>query len=122
MGTHFMKHVRERRRLEKLAQERGYVSCATMLYDLYIVKQIPIERIAHDLYTPMFTFRKVFDECGIAIRTRGGRHNVKVEMTKELYDEVCREGVETVAARLGMDGFALRLRIAAYYKSLQEKK
>lgn len=93
-----------------------------MLHDMYSVQQIPIERIARTLYTPIYSLRKRFDEIGLSVRTRGGRHNVKIEMTPELYAEACRDGTRCVALRLGVDEMTLRWRIRSYYEELQKEK
>lgn len=106
---------RERKRLEEVAHKRGFDSCAIMLHDMYVVQEIPIEKISKLLYTPMWSLRKRFSELGIGVKSRGGKNHVRFEMTQELYNEVCRDGVMTVADRLGIDALALNTRIKRWY-------
>ena len=104
---------REQKRLEKVAEERGYDSIESMLYDMYAVQRIPLKRLRELLYTPMWSLRRRLGEI-CKMRSRGGRNNVKVEMTEELYNEVIADGVPTVADRIGVDQVSLQLRMMQY--------
>lgn len=113
-----MKHLprdirmdRERKRLEDLAEQRGFKSAGEMLQHMYEVEQVPIQKIADTLVTPIWTLRKRFDELGIQVRTRGGRNYVKVDITPELLQELARDGVPAVAERLGVEPEALYIRL-----------
>lgn len=107
---------RERDRLDKIARERGYENSNAMIADLYDTQRMSIEKIAKSLFTPIWTLRKRFDELGINVKTRGGRNNVKFEVTKELYNEACRDGVLAVADRVGVDPATVELRLRKWFK------
>lgn len=104
-----------------LAQNTGYENRAQMLYQMYVIDRVPIERIAHILVTPMWSLRKQFDEFQIEVRTRGGRNNVKVEVTEELVAEASRDGVPTVAARIGVDPVTLGLRLKRWHEERKKE-
>lgn len=87
-----------------------------MIADLYDTQRMSIEKIAKSLFTPIWTLRKRFDELGINVKTRGGRNNVKFEVTKELYNEACRDGVLAVADRVGVDPATVELRLRKWFK------
>lgn len=119
MGKHLPRKIqleREQKRLEDLAQRHGFSSFAEWLRDLYIVQKVPIQKISEQLFTPMWTLRKKFDELGINVRTRGGPNHVHIHMTEELYQEVCRDGIPAVCERLGVEYMALRRRLVQYHK------
>lgn len=117
MGKHLPRNIRmtrERKRLEEVANTRGYESADKMLHDMYVVQRIPVHKIAEQLFTPMWTLRKRFDELGIKIRTRGGPNNVKVDITPELLGEISRDGIPAVSERLGIDMSTLYARLKDY--------
>lgn len=122
MGRHLPRSIRmerERKRLEQVAQERGYENSAVMLQKMYEVDCIPIEQIAHELFTPLWSLRKRFDELHIKVRNRGGRNNVLIEVTEDLYNEACRIGLSGVAERLGVDTLTLDIRLTEWVKQQQ---
>lgn len=107
----------ERRRLEELAHKQGYPSLADMLYQLYIVQDISIEKIAREiLFTSLWTLRKRFDELQIPMQTRGGKNWSKVEITPELVAECTRNGVPATAERLGLEPARLYVRLNEWAK------
>jgi hypothetical protein len=107
---------RERKRLEEVARSRGYESTEKMLYDLYTVQQMPLKELAKNLFTPMWTLRKRLDEVGIQMRSRGGPNNRPWMITREVVEEVSREGVVSVARRLGVNEQQFRKRLKDWYK------
>lgn len=112
--------IRERTRLEELAKERGFDSTASMLHDMYDAQQMSLTEICENLVTPMWSLRKAFAAAGIEARTKGGRNNVKFEITPELIDEVSRDGVSYVSMRLGVDYLTLANRLRTWAEE-QEK-
>lgn len=113
---------RERKRLDSVAQERGFENAAAMLHDMYVVQHIPIQKIADTLFTPIWTLRKRFDDVGITVKGRGGRNNVKYEITEELYQEVLRDGIEIVCSRLGVESVPFRQRLQKWYLQREERR
>lgn len=107
----FARLMRERQRLHAFAVEQGFDSTAAMLYELYITQDVPVEEISRRLLTPMWTLRKLFDEYQIPVGPRGGRNNVKLEMTPELIQEVMRDGVPAVAERTGIEAAHLYVKM-----------
>lgn len=121
MAKHIIRLIRlerERKRLDEVALSLGHDSTEKMLYELYIVKGMPIETISKTLVTPMWTLRKRFDEAGISVRTRGGLRpsTVLTELTPDLISELMRDGVRAVADRLGVDPPALSAKLRVWYK------
>jgi hypothetical protein len=106
-----MRLVKERVRLENLAQQQGYDSFEAMVRDLYEVQHISIEKLAAQFFTPVRKFRQRMLEMGIELRPRGGKNNQKMILTPATVQEVLRDGISAVAARLGVDTLTLSERM-----------
>lgn len=114
--------IRERIKLEKVAEERGYENADIMLHDLYTHQRIPIEKISKMLLTPMWSLRKRFTELGINVRTRGCREDRReIEITMELFKEASRDGTDVTALRLGVEQQTLQNRLKAWYLENKDK-
>lgn len=124
MGKHLPRNIRikrERERLDELAASLGFENTDKMLYELYVVQRTPLKELQAKLFTPMYTLRRRLEEICVPMRSRGGRNNVKSEITPELIDEVSRDGVTAVAMRLGIDGPALGARLKKWFEKEQTK-
>lgn len=106
--------AREAQRLQDLAVAQGYENTDRMLHDLYVVKKTPLKVLVKQLNTPMWTLRKRLDTLGITMRKRGGANNTKVDITKELLQEIARDGVAATSERLGVTYAALLHRVKKY--------
>lgn len=126
MGRYLLRSIlldRERKRLDDLAVERGLENADIMFYEMYVVKEIPIQKIAELLFTPIYTLRKRFDEIGIAVKTRGGRHpeTVLVEPTATLAHEVSVDGATLVSKKLGVTRIAVLYALSKWVKHEREE-
>jgi len=103
---------REKARLAKVATELGYENTQHMLHELYVVQNVSIAKISARLFTPYRTLYRTMLALGIKIKSRGGRNNVRTEITAELLAEIARDGVAAVAERLGVEPstFSARLK------------
>lgn len=113
---HLIRLTRERVKLERLAREQGLDGIAGLLYDMYVVKGMSIEKIAKTLVTPIWSLRKMFDEFEIPVNLRGGPNAQKFDVTQELIEEVSKIGVSATAARLGLEPTTLYWRLRKYYQ------
>lgn len=112
MPTHIASTIRRRRRLAAIARDAGYDSVDDCLRAMYVEKGMDVQKIARMLGIGLNTLRGLLSSCGIALRSEGGPHNVKVVMTPELYAEIQRDGVPAVAARMGVNDTTLRWQLA----------
>jgi hypothetical protein len=97
--------------LEALATSLGYETWQALLHELYVVQGMGIAELSARTGVPDLRIQRHVRKLGY-VRKRGGSNNEKVVITPELIAECMRDGVNTVAQRLGIDGpaFASRLR------------
>jgi transposase-like protein len=89
-----------------------------MLHELY-ESGLSIVDIGRELGVTAFPMRRILRACGIPIRPRGGRRWFRIEVTDTLLQEVMRDGIGTVAERLGVNPVTLSMRLRKYWR---EKK
>lgn len=94
--------------LERIAAEQGFESSAAMLYELYVVRRMSLNELSDLLLLSVWDLRAKIAAEGITLRSRGGKNNVKLEITEEFVREVSKHGIPAVAARLGLDYCTVR--------------
>lgn len=101
--------------LETLALRMGYPSYKDMLYELYVVQEKTLVEIAAMCHVYWKRTRKHCIRFGIEIKERGRTsRRTKIVVTDALVQEVTRDGVPAVAARLGITDTVLRHRLNEY--------
>lgn len=101
----------------------GFKTEQEMFLALYREKSIA--QLCEMFAVSSYTIRKKLAEHGVTVRGRGGPHAMKIlEMTQDLVDEMARDGVDSVAARLGVTKFTLfrRKKIFLTRKREEEEK
>jgi hypothetical protein len=102
-------HKAQRRaRVSQMAQGLGYASERDFLYDLYVTQMLSQGYLASTFGMAPRSVREMLIENDIPIREMGKRAQKGVALTKALVDEINRDGIPTVAARLGLDYNTLR--------------
>jgi transposase len=79
-----------------------YPSEEEMWRDLYVTRGLSIVQIAKKLDVSRNTVRESLDRTGIVLRQRGGPNNQKLEITDALVEDIRREGITSVAKKLGL--------------------
>jgi hypothetical protein len=97
--------------LDHLAVDAGFESYKSLLYELYVVRHLSLDDVGQCCHIHYRRVRKHLEQFGITVRSRGGRNNVKYELTPELLHEIMRDGVPTVAMRLGVESGMLYERL-----------
>lgn len=114
---HHLTHLREKNRLDALAREQGWENAETMVKDLYEVKRWSLKRLTIMLQLPtQYLLQQWMKNWGIEIKGRGGRNNLKFDLTPQLVEEVTRDGITAVADRLGISRTRLYTRLQEYLK------
>lgn len=90
------------RDLEEEARKAGYADLQERLYQLYEEQKLSLSECAAVLHTASSTCARLLVENGITVRSRGGPNHQLFEVTEQLIEEVEREGVRQVAARLNV--------------------
>ena len=103
---------------EDLAKELGYADEVTMWKDRYEAQKVSITVLAANLGVSRNAVRSALERCNIPIRTRGGANNCKFAITDALVEEVKKDGIKSVAERLGVSYSTLYKRI--YGASVEE--
>jgi hypothetical protein len=85
-----------------IAQKLGYDSARDMWLDLYVTRQISIDKLTEKLDVSRNTVRDALDREQIPIRKRGGPNHQKFEVTDELIAHVKELGIGPVAKELGV--------------------
>jgi len=96
---------------DEVAAKLGYTSEVSLWVDLYTTRGLSISQIARKLDVSRNTIRGSLEKAGIQIRKQGGPNNQRLVVTDELVDEIRKDGVAVVAARLGLDYSTLYKRL-----------
>ena len=94
-----------------LAASLGYPDSRAMWTDLYVRRKLSIAQIAEKLDIGRNTVRDELTLNCVEKRSRGGRNNVKFELTDEVLQEVQERGIAVVAKRLGVTHDAVYKRV-----------
>lgn len=97
--------------LEIVARRAGFADFKSLLDQWYTVERMGLTEVGERLHITWKRARKHLIRYGIPIRGPGGANNVLIVMTKELVQEIARDGVPAVAARLGVQDSVLYARI-----------
>jgi hypothetical protein len=120
-----LNQARRRQRVEGIASSCGYDSVSSMLHDWYVTRRISIAHIASSLWMSFQNARALLIEHNVPIRDLGKRlHNGRVVITADLVEEICRNGIQSVAWRLNVDYNTLRYHLNKWVvcRSLAEIK
>lgn len=96
---------------EVLASRLGYRNEVALWEDLYVTKGLSLSQISRKLDVSRNVIRLALARAGIPPRKRGGPNNARVVLTQELIDEIRRDGLPTVARRLGLSHSTLYKRL-----------
>lgn len=87
---------------EMLARNLGHADETAMWKTLYVDRRISLQQLANQFASTPHSIRIRLQACQIPLRSRGGKNNLKVELTKELEAEIKEKGVLQTAKRLGV--------------------
>lgn len=99
--------------LERLAVQAGYDSYRSMLFDLYITKRMGVEAISKRLFITTYRVRKHLKRFDIPKKQQLWRQ--EIPLSPELEQEILRDGVPAVAARLGTSAEILHRKLRERY-------
>lgn len=99
--------------LERIAELGGYPTYRDQLYELYVVGRLGIPALAERCNISPARAKKHLLRHGIPLHKRGGRYdsNTKVVLTPTLIREIAREGIPSVARRMGVEQAAIAVKL-----------
>lgn len=97
--------------LDALARQAGFADYPTMLHELYVIKRLSLMEVGERCHISYKRVKRHLKRFNIPVHKRGGPNNVKVTLTPELLQEIMRDGVVSVAQRLGVDQIALQMKL-----------
>ena len=97
-------------KLVERAQAAGFTSVEACLHTLYVERRLKLEEVCRVLGISFRTMRGLLGTYDIPVKPLGGVR--RIEITPELFEEICRDGIPAVAARRGVNHTALRWHLA----------
>lgn len=89
--------------LDQLARSAGYEDYKSALHELYVTQGLGLAQLASRFNISQGRVRRHLARFEIPLHGRGGLQHRKVIVTQELLQEIAREGVPAVAAKLGVE-------------------